>query len=77
MRIKLHLCDQNMEDHFIDPMPQIPRKGDMIDVFKVILHQNYSIDEINKIDNLMWIVYSVEWSKDKDGYFVEVACYGE
>lgn len=77
-RIKLHLMNLDIE-FFIDPMPSVPRKSDLISVDCINEYTNTGLDKesIAEIDRYAWVVEFVSWSKDKSGYFAMLFCEGE
>ena len=76
LRVKLHLAEVNSNSFFIQPMPVIPRKGDLLDVCNMFDEKNYTELEIQKIYDYSWSVWYVNWGKDKEGYFAEIVCEG-
>jgi len=76
LRVKLTLTGVNGNSFFIQPMPIIPRKGELLDVVNMFDEKNYTELEIQEIYDYIWRVWYVNWDKDKEGYFAEIVCEG-
>ena len=64
---------------WVDPMPLVPRQGDLIDPRAMItdrLRGAITKEQYELMREYAWQVSFVCWSKDSYGYFAEVWCEG-
>lgn len=70
----MDVVDQSFE---IQGFHHVPGKGDLIDVDMFITGISFSEEVEDKICSLTWHVEFLNWSRDDDGFFLEVFCKGD
>jgi uncharacterized protein (UPF0371 family) len=71
--MRIHVIIEELSIEFwINDMPEVPRKDDHIDFSSMYKDESKELIEI--FQNSTFMVESVTWTKDKDGYLTLLFC---